>query len=152
MLDYPWLKGYKHTSLFCQSVKKLCNAVPGIGLQWKKSMETFCRFCLMVTSGNTNWGGRLSTIDLLIKVARFVKKSRLFWIQKRADRNLLVQGGQLYWAFPSVRLPWSHTTTVTKVVQFITIVYKCNIYKYSHLLHVYAYFYKYALTHTHTHT
>ncbi len=44
--------------------------------------------------------GRLSTVDLLIKVACFVKEVKIFSIQKGADLNWLVQGGQLYSAFP----------------------------------------------------
>jgi len=39
------------------------------------------------------------TVDLLIRVARFVRKL-MFSISKAADPNLLVQGGQLYRAFP----------------------------------------------------
>jgi len=50
------------------------------------------------TSGNTNWRGRLSMIDLLIKVACFVKKLIMFNINSNWCK--LVQGGQLYWAFP----------------------------------------------------
>jgi len=35
-------------------------------------------------AGNTNWGGRLSTVDLLIKVACFVKKANAFFNIKRS--------------------------------------------------------------------
>jgi hypothetical protein len=38
----------------------------------------------------------LSTIDLLIKVACFVKMQIMFALSKTADQNYLVQGGQLY--------------------------------------------------------
>jgi hypothetical protein len=55
-------------------------------------------FC-MVKPGNTNWGGRLSTVDLLIKVACFVEMEIIFPIYKGAYLNQLVQGGQLYLAF-----------------------------------------------------
>ncbi len=51
-------------------------------------------------AGNTNWGGKLSTIDLLIKEACFVKKENIIFTIKQADLNWLVQGGQLYWTFP----------------------------------------------------
>jgi len=52
-------------------------------------------------SGNTNWRGRLSTVNLLIKVACFVKKENTnFKIKKAAHLNLLVHGGLLYLAFP----------------------------------------------------
>jgi len=46
--------------------------------------------------------GRLGTVDLLIKVAYFVKNvNHIFNIKKELiDLNKLVQGGQLYWAFP----------------------------------------------------
>jgi hypothetical protein len=48
---------------------------------------------LLLRPGNTNWGGRLSTVDILIKVDCFVK-SKLYF------QNELVHGGKLYWAFP----------------------------------------------------
>ncbi len=51
-------------------------------------------------AGNTNWRGRFSKVDLLTRVACFVKKWIMFSISKVADLNKLVQGGQLYWAFP----------------------------------------------------
>ncbi len=44
---------------------------------------------------NSNWRGRLSTVDILIKVACFVKK-----VDSVAYLNQLIQAGQLYWAFP----------------------------------------------------
>ncbi len=37
--------------------------------------------------GNTNWGGGLSTVDLLIKVACFVKKVNNIFKEKLADLN-----------------------------------------------------------------
>jgi hypothetical protein len=37
--------------------------------------------------GNANWGGRLSTVDLLIKVACFVKEVNNIFDIKRADLN-----------------------------------------------------------------
>ncbi len=42
----------------------------------------------------------LSTIDLLIKVACFVKNQVMFALSKAANLIKLGQGGQLYWAFP----------------------------------------------------
>jgi hypothetical protein len=52
-----------------------------------------------VKAGNTTLGGRLSTVDLLIKVDCFIKKLNIFNINW-ADLNYLAQGGQPYWAFP----------------------------------------------------
>ncbi len=49
-----------------------------------------------VQAGNTNWRGRLSTVDLLFKVTCFVKKQIMLAISKAQH----VHGGQLYWAFP----------------------------------------------------
>ncbi len=46
-------------------------------------------------AGNTIIGGRLSTVDLLIKVACFVKNVNNIFNIKEADLNLLIQGGQL---------------------------------------------------------
>ncbi len=48
---------------------------------------------------NSKWGG-LSTADLLIMVACFVKKKIILSISKAADLNWLVQGGLLYLAYP----------------------------------------------------
>jgi hypothetical protein len=50
---------------------------------------------IMLKVGNTNLGERLSTVDLLIKIACFVKNVNKLSIQKGADLSLLVQGGQL---------------------------------------------------------
>jgi len=50
----------------------------------------------MLASGNTNWRGRLSTVDLLISVACFVKKQIMLSITKAAHLNRLVKGGKLY--------------------------------------------------------
>ncbi len=49
-----------------------------------------------IRAGNINIRGRLSTVDLLIKVASFVKKQIIFTFSKIADVNWLVQGGQPY--------------------------------------------------------
>jgi hypothetical protein len=40
--------------------------------------------------------GKLRTVDLLIKVACFVKKEIMFALSKGADLTDLVQGGQMY--------------------------------------------------------
>jgi hypothetical protein len=48
-------------------------------------------------AGNSNLTGRLSTVDLLINVACIAKN---FAISKGAQPNKLVQGGQVYRAFP----------------------------------------------------
>ncbi len=55
-----------------------------LGIVFKKCVANFVRFFVIlteqvgflryVTPGNTNWGGRLNTIDPLIKVSCFVKK------------------------------------------------------------------------------
>jgi hypothetical protein len=39
--------------------------------------------------------GRLSTVDLLIKIGSFVERKNIVSVLKTADLNLLVQGGQL---------------------------------------------------------
>jgi hypothetical protein len=49
-----------------------------------------------ISAGNTNLRGRLSTVDLLIKVASFVKKQIIFTFSKIADVNWFVLGGQPY--------------------------------------------------------
>ncbi len=54
------------------------------------------RLCLFLLSctGSTKLKGRLSTVNLFIKVACFVKKRKKF--SKAVDQILLVQDGQLY--------------------------------------------------------
>ncbi len=49
----------------------------------------------------TNWSGRLSTVDLHIKVACFVKYKNKINNLKGSwfDLNKLVQGGERYWAW-----------------------------------------------------
>ena len=47
----------------------------------------FCLWCLH--SGNTNWGGRLSTVDLLIKVGCFAKKVNNIFIINRSWSKLV---------------------------------------------------------------
>jgi len=48
-------------------------------------------------TGNTCWRGRLSTADLLDKIACFVKKEKVL---TAADLNYSVQGVQPYLSFP----------------------------------------------------
>ncbi len=63
------------------------------------SCSTYCIICGLGQGGLTEMG-RLSTEDLLIRVARFVNKLIMFAISKAADLNWLVQEGHLYWASP----------------------------------------------------
>jgi len=51
---------------------------------------------MRLKAGKTYCGGRLSTVDLLIKVACFVQNVNNIFNVKGADLNKLVQGGQLY--------------------------------------------------------
>jgi hypothetical protein len=51
---------------------------------------------MLVWAGNTNWGGRLSTVDLLVKVVCFVKNVNNIFNINGTDQNKLIQGGQLY--------------------------------------------------------
>jgi hypothetical protein len=64
-------------------------------------------YVLYLTAGNTYWKERLSTVDLLINIGCFIKKRSMFKVWKATHLNELVQGGQLYWSFPSVRIPCS---------------------------------------------
>ncbi len=50
-------------------------------------------------------GKAVSTIDLHIKLTCFVKNVINIFIKKDPDLDWLVQGGQLYRAFPSLRVP-----------------------------------------------
>ncbi len=59
---------------------------------------------ILIESGNPYWRGRLSKVDLLIKIACFVKN--ICSALKAADMNKLVQGGQHTDHSPSVRIPW----------------------------------------------
>jgi hypothetical protein len=72
-----------------------------------RELSWFIRRCQL---GNTNWGGRLSTLDLLIRVACFVKNLNNIFNIKGGNQNWLVQGGQPYRAFPfcktSLVLKW----------------------------------------------
>ncbi len=70
------------------------------GQHGSQEMKPLVCFHPFVTSRNANWRGRLSTVDLLIKVTCFVKLLLIFAILKRADLNQLVRGGQMYWGFP----------------------------------------------------
>jgi len=54
---------------------------------------------LQPTQRTLTEGERFCTIDHL-KVTRFLKKNTMFEVSKTADLNSLVQGGELYRAFP----------------------------------------------------
>jgi len=45
------------------------------------------KYWTRVKAGNTNGRGRLSTVDLLIKVACFVKKEIMLALSKAIDKN-----------------------------------------------------------------
>ncbi len=55
---------------------------------------------MTVSAGNTNYQGRLSTVDLLIKAACFLIKYNNMFNTKGIDVNWLVQRGHRYLAFP----------------------------------------------------
>ncbi len=67
------------------------------GPGWNSS-ETFIRE--WNEAGNSGWKGRISTIDLLTNLACYVKKEIMIPLSKAAYLNKLLEGGQLYWAFP----------------------------------------------------
>jgi hypothetical protein len=69
----------------------------------------------MVKPGNTNWGGKLSTVDLPIKIAWFVQKQVMFVLSKAADPNKLVKGGQMYWSFPFCKTSLVKPTAIHKL-------------------------------------
>jgi hypothetical protein len=50
-------------------------------------------------TGNPYWWGRLSALDVLVKIGCFVKKKYIASAWKEADLNQLVQGGQPHWSF-----------------------------------------------------
>ncbi len=74
--------------------KSSLDPVSGHFIVWKIGTSTFCQLAFLSNNqktdeekgpnlssdvpGNTNWGGRLSTVDLLIKVACFVKTFIIF--------------------------------------------------------------------------
>jgi len=57
-------------------------------------------------TGNTNWRGRLSTVDLPIKIACFVENKYTNSVSKGADLNYSVQGGKSYRSLTSIRIHW----------------------------------------------
>ncbi len=61
--------------------------------------------------GNSYWRGRLNTVYLLIKIGCFEKMEKYSFSMK-SSWSKLGQGGQLYWSFPSVRLPWISLTSM----------------------------------------
>ncbi len=54
----------------------------------------------MADQGNTNWGGKLNTIDHPSKASCFDTKVNNIFHIKWVDLNELAQGGQMYCAFP----------------------------------------------------
>jgi hypothetical protein len=69
--------------------------LPGESYIYKTPLKLNSMERLKTVAGNTNLGVRLSTVDLLTKVACFVKNEIIFSIEKGADLNYLLQGGQL---------------------------------------------------------
>ncbi len=65
---------------------------------------------ILVLPGNTYWRARHSTVDLLLKVACFVKRSIKFSIEKEADLNLLYKEVNGTDPSPSVRIPWPNNS------------------------------------------
>jgi hypothetical protein len=65
--------------------------------------KNFLRNFDNINPGNTEWKGRFSTVDLLIKAASFIKSKYCLHLSKAADVNYSVPGGQLYWAFPFIK-------------------------------------------------
>jgi hypothetical protein len=51
---------------------------------------------MIVIPGKLYRKGRISTVYLLVKMARFVKQEKIFLTLKGIYLNLLGQGGQLY--------------------------------------------------------
>ncbi len=66
--------------------------------------------------GKTNWKVRLSTVDLHIKAAFFVKE---FAIPKAAVLYWLAPGGQRYWAFPFCEVSLSYPNR-TSCLDYVT--------------------------------
>ncbi len=92
----------KNTLAYCDdeliTTKSVICAINGVAN--KLECLSAARPVRKVESGNPNRSRRLSTVDLLIRVTSFAKKKILFSISKAADPNKLVQGDQLYRAFP----------------------------------------------------
>ncbi len=80
-------------------ITKLKQSIFSLGYLWEDVIGC-AGYKVLAGAGNTNWGGKLSTIDLLIKVDCFVKKENIIFNIKQADLNWLVQGSWLYWTFP----------------------------------------------------
>jgi hypothetical protein len=77
-------------------------------VSWHHFSPPFTPQTSSVAPRNTNWGDRLSTVDLLLKVACFVKKEnnsfnvKMSWFKLVSTRRSTV----LIRPSPSVRLPW----------------------------------------------
>jgi hypothetical protein len=63
-------------------------AIKGKAVAYLK-IEYCCSLKPYSQAGNTNWGGRLSTVDLLIKVACLVTKVNYIFIMKRTWSKLV---------------------------------------------------------------
>ncbi len=84
-ITYEWAKSPEYLSLASLSNMLQCNTLAYYEL-WRKwsVVNTILDFCMepslfmlhnqLLLPGNPYWRGRLSTVDLLIKVACFVKK------------------------------------------------------------------------------
>ncbi len=68
------------------------------------SVHCSAKYSRLLRSGNSNWKGRLSSVDLTIKVACFVKKYVMFAISKGAE----LHGGQMYLALSPVRVSFQN--------------------------------------------
>jgi len=84
ILDYPG-KSLFIPNKFCQTSEIFEGEARSVPKDWTPRAR------------NTNWGGRLSAVDLLCKVACFMKKENNIF---NMTSNWSKQGGQLYLAFP----------------------------------------------------
>ncbi len=58
---------------------------------------------LKVGTGNPYWSRMLSMVDLLVKIACFVRKKKYFFCIKATDLNKLARGSQPCWSFPFIK-------------------------------------------------
>ncbi len=64
---------------------------------WQRTCVTRYADCWTLKPRNPYWRGRLSTVDLLIKIG-FKKKKFIVSVWKVADLNWVILGGQPYWS------------------------------------------------------
>ncbi len=105
-----------------KSTKTQCiSAVQKRRQKWKNAVKkTQCKNALkhcinataMLPPGNPSWREKHSTVDLLTRIAFFIKEKWLS-VLKATDLNWLVQGGQLYWS-----LPFSKDSLLPKLDRF----------------------------------